>query len=76
MKKSIIITALIALTTGCATVGYDNQANRVSYSSNMNYRISNIGGLPVTSSLGIGIGQNGVRITPNIGIDLPSIYLK
>ena len=76
INRLLIVSVLTLISTGCATLGYDNQANRVSYSSNMNYRISNIGGLPVTSSFGVGIGQSGVRITPNVGIDLPSIYLK
>ena len=76
LKRTLIIAVVSLISTGCATVGYDNQANRVSYSSNLNYRVSNIGGLPVTSSVGVGIGQSGVRVTPNIGIDLPSIYLK
>lgn len=64
--KAIRLTALallVAFLTGCATSGTNPY-----YYGGTSYRMQNIGGLPVSGSVGVSATSGGIMFSPNIVI--------
>lgn len=64
MKKLrlVILPLLLAVLCGCATNGGPY------YYGGTGYRVHNIGGLPVSGSIGVNVTPKGVMFNPNIVI--------
>lgn len=68
MKKlRLAIVPLIVVLCGCATNGGPY------YYGGTGYRMHNIGGLPVSGSVGVNVTPNGLMFSPNVVIR-PSFY--
>lgn len=69
MKKLrlVILPLLLAVLCGCATNGGPY------YYGGTGYRVHNIGGLPVSGSVGVNVTPNGLMLSPNVVIR-PSFY--
>ena len=64
MRKlhTIAIVLLLTVLGGCGT--YSGPY----YYGGTGYRIQNIGGLPISGSLGVSITQHGLMVNPNLAI--------
>ncbi|MCF3643335.1 hypothetical protein LXM94_25615 [Rhizobium sp. TRM95111] len=66
----LAFAAVAAALTGCATGPYYSAPY---YSGSVGYRAHNIGGMPVSGSVGVSASRSGVMVSPNIVIS-PSYY--
>lgn len=60
MKTFCIIALFLSVLGGCATNGGPH------YYGGISYRIHNIGGLPVSGSVGVNVTPKGLMFNPNI----------